>query len=401
MREIVRGVGTALLGMVLLLAFLLPVMATPSQKQASWTVMVYLDADNNLDYYGYVDVAEMMEVGSTSSVNIVVLWDKYDGPAYAYKVLKGGLQVSRGFALNGVEVNMGSGETLKAFVDYAAKKYPASKYALILWDHGDDFRGFGWDDHPWEGAATSDFMTHDEIVYALSDKRLDVLAFDGCVMGNIEVSYEYYIRGLSIEYFVASETYIPLWGFAYDTLLGPLVRDPGMSGYELAVAMVDSYWEFYNGPGWQVGLSVIRMSSLGTLVSALRTLTTALTSDMSIYRESIASARGEAMLSWSLYGWEAYVDLVTWARNLRTYLSSDEKITPLIDDVIAQLDEALPYVRNVHALDVKSAGGLGVFFPGSKASFEGNYWWHSDYYLRMKFPYKGWLDFMLSYWGGT
>lgn len=370
-----------------------------SAHNAAWTVMVYLDADNNLDPWGYVDVAEMEAVGSTASVNVVVLWDKYTAPAYLYRVSQGRSEVASGFALNGQEINMGSGETLKAFVDFSTKTYPASRYALILWDHGDDFRGFAWDDHPSEDATEDDFMTHDEIADALEGARFDILAFDGCVMSNLEVTYEYAARGLSIEYLVASEIYIPNQGFAYDGLLRALAASPEMGAYDFARAIVDSYMEYYSGGGWQVGLSVVRMSAVASFVSSISDLVEPLAADISAYRDCIGTARGSAMLSWSMYGWEAFVDFPTWASGLHACLGPDAAVSSLLDDVGARLTAALPYVQNTHALDVKGAGGIGVFFPGSRASFENNLWWRGDWYLEMQFPYTGWIDLLDAYWG--
>ena len=46
-------------------------------EDADWTVMVYLDGDNNLETYGLMDLAEMEAVGSVDGVNVVVLMDTY------------------------------------------------------------------------------------------------------------------------------------------------------------------------------------------------------------------------------------------------------------------------------------------------------------------------------------
>ncbi len=370
------------------------------QAAASWTVMVYLDADNNLDPWAYIDVAEMEAVGSTASVNVVVLWDKFDGPASLVLVQKGSIQLVPGFSLNGKEVSMGAADTLQAFVSFVASRFPADHYALDLWDHGDDFRGFAWDDHPYaDGSPGDDFLTHDEIVQALGGRHLDIVAFDGCVMSNIEVSYEYAARGLPIDYLVASEIYIPNQGFDYAGLLAPLVTNPSMGAYDFAKVIVDSYIAYYSGGGWQVGLSIVKMSEVPALADSMGRLAGFLEDNMAAYREYVGSARGTAMLSWSMYGWEAYVNLNTFVGTLGLELAADPKITFLVTDVQSHLAAALPYVQNTHALDVKGAGGMGVYFPGSEGSFTNNLYWHSDYYLRMQFADRVWLEFLHTYWG--
>ena len=49
--------------------------ATTNQS-ASWTIIAYLDADNNLEGYEIQDFLQMAKVGSTSEVNIVVGMDR-------------------------------------------------------------------------------------------------------------------------------------------------------------------------------------------------------------------------------------------------------------------------------------------------------------------------------------
>ena len=66
--------------MVVFLLMPLSVRAAPSNPTADWTIAVYLDSDNGLDYWAQKDLNEMIALGSTSSVNIVVFWDRYDGP---------------------------------------------------------------------------------------------------------------------------------------------------------------------------------------------------------------------------------------------------------------------------------------------------------------------------------
>ncbi len=371
-----------------------------AESSASWTIMVYLDGDNNLDSYAHMDMAEMEAVGSSAAVNVIVLMDEYDGPAHLLKVVAGGTEAVSGSPLDGIEVNMGDGATLATFVDFVTTHFPADHYLLDLWDHGDDYRGFAWDEHPYaDGSPGSDFMTHTEIVNALTGHHLDILAIDGCVMSNLEVSYEYAARGLSIDYMVASEIYIPGQGFAYDGILAPLVADPSMGALDLAKVLVDSYMAYYNKGGWQVGLSVVAMSAVPDLVSAVYDLASAFEADMPAYRDCIATGRGAGHLGWSMTGWEQYVDFPTWVTTTQACLGPDTPADALFDAVNARLGEALPYVRNTHALEVKGAGGLGVFFPGSAGTFKHNTAWHADFFLQTQFASAGWYDFLCAYWG--
>ena len=50
----------------------------PQQPEAEWTWLIYMDSDNNLEAPQMHDIQEMMAVGSTANVNIVMLVDRSD-----------------------------------------------------------------------------------------------------------------------------------------------------------------------------------------------------------------------------------------------------------------------------------------------------------------------------------
>jgi len=55
--------------------------------EKEWTFICYLDADNNLNSYGIADVNEMEQVGSTTDINIIVLFDgSSNGDSKAYYI---------------------------------------------------------------------------------------------------------------------------------------------------------------------------------------------------------------------------------------------------------------------------------------------------------------------------
>ncbi len=47
-----------------------------AEPPAKWTVMIYMNGDNDLEEFAVGDFLEMAEVGSTSEVNIVVQFDR-------------------------------------------------------------------------------------------------------------------------------------------------------------------------------------------------------------------------------------------------------------------------------------------------------------------------------------
>ena len=108
-----------------------------------WTVMVYLAGDNNLDSAGVADLGEMKKVGSNEDINVVAQFDRRGndiGTARYY--LRAGTTLKAdmiGASLG--ETDDGDPKALDSFIRWAMKSYPAKRYLIVLWNHGN-----GWDD---------------------------------------------------------------------------------------------------------------------------------------------------------------------------------------------------------------------------------------------------------------
>jgi len=387
-------------------------------KRAKWTLAIYLVSDNDLNYWAMLDVEEMKMVGSTKDVNVLLFWDRPDGPAYASKVLLGGLEELTGFALNGIEANMGDPATLKDWVTYTTSKFPSEKYALLCWDHGDDVVGCMLDQHTPEEKL--DLLTHQEIVTALTGFHIDVLIYGACLLQEIEVSYEYFVGGLDIDYYVANEGYDPMDGFPYDTILANLTKTPTQSPLELSKMFADEYIYYYQYVGTAysqaVTLSVVQLSKVGKVVADLRTMIDAIMVDMQGYAKIVSAASGHANLPWSEQGWDRIDDLPTFVQTIHDK-SLDPKEVKYIDPAVVKavvsssetlltsLDDAILYCRNVKAMETKGCVGIGIFFPPSRDAYENNKWIYAGVYLcpkdaypLMAFANQGWFDFLNAYW---
>jgi len=376
--------------------------AKPESRIAGWTLMIYMVADNNLDAWAYENLELMQSVQLTDDVNVVVLWDGYDLPAYLYKVVYGGRELVTSFPLNGEEVNMGDSDTLEAFVDFVTRKFKAQHYLLDLWDHGNDFSGSCYDEHP------VDHLTHDEVVAGLEGHHIDIVAYDACLEAMVEVAYEYNALGMEADYLVASENYIALYGYPYDVILDSVTQNPDMSALEFAVLIADEFARYYEPrahfDGGVMGtLSVIDLSTVDEAVAELSQLTEALEAKLEegeesydLYHEIISEARGEGNLPWAEYGWEYYIDLPAFINDLEANLELDPDIRGLVSDVRVALEEVVVHVANTEPMESASALGLGIWFPPSEKPY-------SAYrgllrYENLQFASQGWLDFLYAYW---
>jgi hypothetical protein len=285
---------------------------------AQWTVMVYMCADNGMSDQSYIDLAEMTRAGSTDAVSIIA---QVDRPEYdslprprRYQVASGRLELLGEMP----ELDMADPANLADFVRFCRNDYPADKYLLVLWDHGN-----GWpeslaaknrdcpsdsrlgnpglsrsspqpailyDASPEPGTvpAISASEIRDcpkvppqpAILYDASSgkalgvaggglrealvevrnilgRKVGILAMDACLMQMIEVAWE--VRDCA-EVMVASEDLQPFNGFPYDTFFQTLVANPDLNAREYARLLPDLFARSYTG-GSQ-GTEAVTLSSL-------------------------------------------------------------------------------------------------------------------------------------------
>jgi len=242
---------------------------------AEWTVMVYVNAKNDLEYFGLADLNEMEAAGSTAKVNVVAelgrlaVYDDGDGGwsgVRRYLVRRDDAPTAvTSPVLETLEADMGDWRHLAEFGKWAKKNYPARRYMLIVWNHGS-----GWEKAVGPGGAlkgisydygTGNHINTPELAAALREMgKVDVLAFDACLMQMAEVAYE--VKDLA-DYVVGSEETEPGPGYPYDTFLAGLLGEPAMGPERLSTGLVDAYYAYYKDrPGAAAMQSVVKTAAL-------------------------------------------------------------------------------------------------------------------------------------------
>ncbi|HPC02508.1 MAG TPA: clostripain-related cysteine peptidase [Syntrophales bacterium] len=300
---------------------------SPAAKR-SWTFMVYLGADNNLSSAGVSDLNEMAKVGSDENVNIVVQAEfsseytdfteidqgSYNGDTIRYLVGKAdagsGFDLESGTSIGNVD--MASPATLAAFIQWAAARYPADHYALVIWDHGAGWKRKGRG--AVEDETSGNFMTLPDLAKGVRDSGVfvDVIDFDACLMGMYEVAYEF----LSLtDYMVFSEETEPGSGNPYDTILAALAANPRMTPGELSVEIVERYDAYYatSERSEDVTKSAVDMSKIAALHEAMVTAAEAIVADFATVGAVIAAAQQNTQSYYyrtnhDLYDFFDYVD---------------------------------------------------------------------------------------------
>ncbi len=223
-----------------------------------WTYLVYMNSDNNLYDFAFLNMMQMEKVGSSDQVNIVVQMDPEprNMPTTRYFV-KRNPNAQQGKITSQVvdqigETNMGDPKTLTDFLKWGAQNYPAKHYAVGIWNHGGGWVGVSYDDNPNAHLTTPQVRQALEGFTAYlnqtqrgfrSSRKVDLVNFDACLMSTLEVAYE--LKDVA-DYLVASQYNEPGEGENYTTYLGPLVQKPTMTPRELAEIMVYQYVKVYN-----------------------------------------------------------------------------------------------------------------------------------------------------------
>jgi hypothetical protein len=353
--------------------------------RAAWTLIVYLAADNDLEAAQMQDLREMLAVGGTADVNVVVLADrspkgdgKYTNDAVAnvpnwtttkvFAVERGTLRELADWG----ELNTGDPATLDRLLRLAAKDFPATRYGVVFGNHG-----LGWPGTAVDESSSNDSLTTLELASALkpfveAHGRFELIGFDSCLMGNLEVAKAIAPFGRVM---VASEEIEPDEGWDYTAVLGALTATPTMAGAELGTAIVDSFHaQFARSQSKAdavkgITLGVIALDRIPPLEQAVARLAAAVDASVSTGGRDawvrVARARNET----ESYGRAAAAqnpevyDLADAAANLKKQ-TGDPAIAAAADAVIAATKNAV-----VHAVrgDARPhASGLSLFFPADE-----------------------------------
>ncbi len=388
---VMRYALTVLFATMMLSGTLAAVSAKPSKTV--WTFMIYLDADNNLDPYGLLNLQQISEgMSSNAKINVVALMDRLNLPACIYRVTAYGIETV--YSLG--EVDMGSPETLTWFVNYAIKNYPAEYYLLDIWDHGGGYRGVCWDD------SSGNHLSPHDIEKALTEAerklktKIDIVGFDACLMGMIEVCYE--LKDVT-NIVIGSEMLVPGYGWPYKTLTQYLSANPNVDPYALSKEIVTEYVTYYANiqSTFFVQLSAINEASVPNMAESLNAFAEYLAENINAYREVIADARGASQQKFitGTIGAYYYIDLYKFT-NIMKEKVSDETLGSLASSLMNCIDAmvfAEDHTKPQGNLDSKQYG-LTINFPPNKQVYNANYEKYVQYFVQE----TTWLNLLMAFY---
>jgi Ca2+-binding RTX toxin-like protein len=247
---------------------------SPTRAPAKWTFMVYMAASNDLERFGIEDFLEMSSVGSNSDVNIVVQFDRTPGYSASYDnwtdtrqgLIQAGDLPNSSWGTSVGEANMGDPNNLKNFVNWGVANYPADKYAIVIWDHGDGWRSTTTTRGIAHDYETGDYLENREVGAALAGvpQNMDLIGYDACLMAMLEVAHQVKDEG---SVFVGSEQLEPGDGWPYDPILAQLKANPTWTPAQLGSSIVTNYGESYGGAETQSAIDLSKVNNLSAAMS--------------------------------------------------------------------------------------------------------------------------------------
>jgi hypothetical protein len=381
----------------------------------TWTYMVYMAADNSLRDEAKNNLDQMQQIGATSSVNIVVLYDTATSTQFlqmnqgAHSQGANSWTVRNDYPTGTANQNMGLRGTLTTFITWTTAQYTAGHYVLIMWDHSGGAASIGWgeDDHG-TGLTLQDFRES----LKSAGVRFDIIGFDSCLMGMIETAWliqkAVVVQGppqvSAADYLVASEETIPGAGFPYDTILSSLTGNPSMTGSQLASLMVNEYRDKYQTGSSDTTLSAITIdqpgiSNLGPLVYDVYNLGKALEDSIGTYRGSISTALSTTERFWWDHGANQrsdYFDLYDYCIKLSAQIS-DPTIRGYCTSLQSHLSSVVlnSYADGGHP----NAHGLSIYLPPLTGSMTSASSMYLDPYDALDFSVGTlWNGLVRAYW---
>ncbi len=448
-----------------------------NEKSTDWTVLYYVDGDNNLEPALLGDIYELSQgMESTDIINVIALFDRSPDYSTDASILGANFTDTRLYRVGADEIypldgkeffddiglaetaeyNMGDAHTLKSFIEYGKKYYPADHYVLILSNHGSGVRSYpgtdlAADSKGGTGLAPAETLTTKAISYDdtsdgdaiytaeltdILDSRhsVDLIVYDACLMGLLEIGYQYRpvsaggdAGEFSADYMAASVPNVWNAGLPYDRIFSRISKNPGDTGEDstvtggsenmLTYAPVDLTPEIFgkimieeqkiDTAGNSQSFSLYDLSQVGTVSDALDTVAVDLVDNTKVAADDdgvLDNIRGDTTvcIPYETGISNPQYDLYGFAVSTDNTASTTEK-QALRDAVDAMVVASFGYITGF----TEGKSGLGFFFPDGNATYSTSpywayQWWYTGVDVDQWWPghYYGKLDICHTDGGG-
>jgi len=368
----------------------LPAFAVDSAPVKDWTLLVYLNGNNNLDSFGNINIEQMEKIGSTDRINVVVQWASIANNKVErlyIKKSKDPSQVTSPVVEDLGHVDMGDYRSVIDFVKWGAEHYPAQHYMVDIWDHGSGWHSFkpgeivkdiSWDD------TTGNHITTKQLATALTEsskilgQKIDIYASDACLMAMAEIAEEV---SDSVKVYGGSEETEPGAGWPYDTFLARWNALPATAtGVDVGRVLSEEYAKSYANGSDKVTFSAFNLEALPALNSAISSFSD---SFKSLNASDLKKVRLAVQNSTS-FEVSDYVDFVDFITQLKA-----AKISSFRNSDFSNIDQSIAdFIISSHAVGYPAAHGMSIWIPTDSDTYSQ----YADSYSQMIFDQQ-------THWG--
>ncbi len=300
-----------------------------------WTFLVYMASNSDLSKDAVRALKQMMNVGSTNTINIVVQIDK-QGETDIERLY---IQKNKAFLIESIPQStapeIGTSQSLYNFIQWGITKFPSDKLAIVLWNNGSGIKDIdlldkvltthrdqiytinpqnGLSEINYEFSNNFNLMKKIEKNYAklfeldtrktgtndtvsskdrfhiyltnqdlknvleqtqqelLNNKKIDLVFMDACHMAMAEIASQ--IKN-STKFLVASQELEPSTGYNYELLLSPFLEG-SLAADAFAKNSVVTFENEYSPKCAEYTLSAINLEQIDKIEHDIKNLTTIL-----------------------------------------------------------------------------------------------------------------------------
>lgn len=280
--------------MTLVLLALFVVSCHKPEPREKMSVLIYMAGNNSLSFYAEDCIGQLKQgfipSDSLDADNLLVYYHvPYESPKLVkYSRTTTGLIKEITLCTYPSDQNSATVETFRKVVQDAEQLCPAEHHSLIMWSHSSAFLPQGYYEKLWYNnleeaqpqssrilAQRNSFgkdygsdseMEISELAAALPFKY-DYLIFDSCLMGCIEVAYEFRNK---YDYLIVSPTEIMAQGFPYYMMMDQIYHNKDREA--AATSIAKEYYEYYNKRNDGGTVTVVRSAALPALATSCATI---------------------------------------------------------------------------------------------------------------------------------
>lgn len=236
-------------------------------RQVERTVLVYIAANNTLEYDAINSINKMESAAKDLKGNLIVYVKTNSGNSHLLKIkYDNSSKIKSDTIKTYIKQNSSDPAFLKQVILDSRKLSPADTYSLVMWSHATSWA-------PPSNKKVNSFGYDDEAEMDIKDLKNAIpsdftyIMFDACSMGSVEVAYELKDK---TRYILASPSEVLSESFPYESITPALFG--GVDDLKTIARQFVDYYQSYSGLAASATVSLIDTRQLAELAAETKRL---------------------------------------------------------------------------------------------------------------------------------